>query len=345
MTALARHDEYFSREQIDTIKSVVCPGITDNELKLFSEVCRQTKLSPFAKQIYVTKRPTWDPDTKTKIPKMTIQTGIDGFRLIAERTGKYRGQTQFQWCGLDGVWKDVWLSPKPPAAARAGVIRSDFSEPLYRTARWDAYVQVKQGGEPNSMWAKMGPEQLAKCAEALALRTAFPQELAGLYTDDEMAQADNEAPRPADVRATVIEQPKPMAVAPKQLQPDAEQPAEGEWGPRHERVWGLYANSSVVDQPLTSVPTEKLVAYIGRLEATVKGPASSKTPEAAANAKRASIDAVPYLNAARAELVERRKMEAEMAGANAETGELPDQEVGAPFLADPSDDPAGDHAS
>jgi hypothetical protein len=136
--------------------------------------------------------------------------------------------------------------------------------------------------------------------------------------------------------------PKLAALPPS---PDAEQPPEGEWGPRHERVWGLYANSSVVDQPLTSVPTEKLVAYIGRLEATVKGPASSKTPEAAANAKRASIDAVPYLNAARAELVERRKMEAEMAGANAETGELPDQEVGAPFLADPSDDPAGDHAS
>lgn len=83
MTQLARQDEFFSREQVDTIKSVICPGITDNELKLFSEVCRQTKLSPFAKQIYVTKRPTWDPETKTKVPKMTIQTGIDGFRLIA----------------------------------------------------------------------------------------------------------------------------------------------------------------------------------------------------------------------------------------------------------------------
>jgi hypothetical protein len=112
--------------------------------------------------------------------------------------------------------------------------------------------------------------------------------------------------------------PEPAAVT--------EQPPEGEWGPRHERVWAFYKTSSVVDQPLTSIPTEKLVTYIERLEATIKGPATSKTPETAANAKRASFDAVPYLNAARAELVERRKLEAEMAGADAETGELPASE-------------------
>jgi hypothetical protein len=129
------------------------------------------------------------------------------------------------------------------------------------------------------------------------------------------------------------------AAEPK-LPANSEQPPEGEWGPRHERVWAFYSNSSVKDQPLTSVPTEKLVAYIDRLEQTIKGPATSKTPETAANAKRASVDAVPYLAAARAELVERRKLESEMAGVV-----LPDQEVGAPFLADPSEDPALEHSA
>lgn len=306
MTALAKHDEYFSREQIDTIKSVVCPGITDNELKLFSEVCRQTKLSPFAKQIYVTKRPTWDPDTKTKVPKMTIQTGIDGFRLIAERTGKYRGQTQFQWCGLDGVWKDVWLSPKPPAAARAGVIRSDFSEPLYRTARWDAYVQVKQGGEPNSMWAKMGPEQLAKCAEALALRTAFPQELAGLYTEDEMGQADNEAPRPAEVRATVVEQPKPTAAPePRQMSASIQ--------PLPSRTSKNYPQKRYADVPYGSLSPAALSEYITYYE--------DKLPTIEQANHRHGAER--HLEAARTELNERRKMEAEIAGADADTGEVP----------------------
>lgn len=210
MSALAKHDEFFSREQIETIKNVICPGLTDPEVGLFSEVCKQTKLSPFAKQIYVTKRPTWDAGLQRSIDKMTIQTGIDGYRLIAERTGKYNGQSAFEWCGADGIWKDVWLGTKPPAAARATIHRSDWAQPVVRVARWEAYVQTKKGGEPNSMWAKMGPEQLAKCAEALALRTAFPQELSGLYTDEEMGQADNEpAPRrQPEVRATVVEKPR-----------------------------------------------------------------------------------------------------------------------------------------
>lgn len=319
MTALARQDEFFSREQVETIKAVICPGITDNELKLFSEVCRQTKLSPFAKQIYVTKRPTWDPELKTKVPKMTIQTGIDGFRLIAERTGKYRGQVAFQWCGDDGVWKDVWLSNKPPAAARAGVIRSDFTEPLYRTARWTAYVQTKQDGSPTQMWAKMGPEQLAKCAEALALRTAFPQELSGLYTEDEMHQADNEPSRPAEVRATVVEQrqPEPKQLTAANVQAEPEE--------KHRRVWALYKNSSVVGQPITSIPDDKLNSYIERLEKTASDRRNEKTSATA-------DDAQLYLVAAREERNERermkRELEAEQVGADPETGEvLSDEEI------------------
>jgi len=208
-TAVALHENKpmaFSGEELDLIKNTICKGATDSELKLFLHQCRATGLNPLARQIYSVQRKEYRDGAWKDI--RSIQVSIDGFRLIAERSGKYAGQVGPYWCGEDGEWKDVWTGKGDPIAAKVGVLRSDFTEPCFGVARFEAYAQKKKEGGLTMMWGKMGDVMIAKCAEALALRKAFPQELSGLYTSDEMAQADT-APdvKPYDVDTSKPESP------------------------------------------------------------------------------------------------------------------------------------------
>ena len=163
----------WTADQQKLISSTIAPNCTPDELKLFAYACQRTGLDPFSRQIYAIKRSN----------KLTIMTSIDGLRSIAERTGQLDGSST-EWCGDDGIWSDVWLGNKPPAAAKTTIWRKGSTHPFVGTALYRDY-NASQG-----MWSKMPAAMIAKCSEALALRKSFPHNLSGLYSVDEMEQAE-----------------------------------------------------------------------------------------------------------------------------------------------------------
>lgn len=173
--AITQEQSYWSEKQIAALKQLGLANANPADLAVFFHQAQKTGLDPFARQIYMIERGG----------RFTIQSSIDGLRIVALRSGNYGGQTPAEWCGDDGVWKDVWLDKNPPLAARVGVYYKDAPNPTYATAKWDSYAQT------SPIWRKMPDLMLAKCAEALALRKAFPNDLSGIYSDEEMAQADS----------------------------------------------------------------------------------------------------------------------------------------------------------
>lgn len=160
----------FTPEQVNLIKNNYCKGASNDELKLFFYVAKQSGLDPLKRQIYSIPRGN----------QRTIQVAIDGFRVIAERTGNYAGSS-------DPILH--YDSNKQPQLVKATVTvykivngqKCDFTA----SAVWDEYNQPR-----SPMWKKMPTVMLSKCAEAQALRKAFPDALGGMYTHDEMNQAD-----------------------------------------------------------------------------------------------------------------------------------------------------------
>ena len=160
----------WTRDQIDLIKKTVAKGTSDDELKLFLYTCQKTGLDPLIRQIYAVKRGGVSN-------QMSIQTGIDGYRLIAERTGKYAPGREPSFTEKDGRLVSATAYVKK-------LVQGEWHD----VAATAFYAEYEQPTGP--MWRKMPHVMLAKCAEALALRRAFPAEMSGVYTQEEMSQAE-----------------------------------------------------------------------------------------------------------------------------------------------------------
>lgn len=210
----------FSSGQIATLRQLGVENATREDLAVFFHQAVRTGLDPFARQIYMIGR--W---TKQGT-KQTIQTGIDGYRLIARRAADASRETfgyeDTLWCGEDGEWRDVWLPKTAPAAAKVTVLRN--GERFSAVALFSEYAGTTKDGSYTQMWATKGAIMIAKCAEALALRKAFPQDLSGIYTAEEMAQADSEtapAAQPPRLRPSATSRVAQAMAAESQAEPVA----------------------------------------------------------------------------------------------------------------------------
>ena len=196
--AIEADQAQFTPMQVSALAQIGVDHASEGDLAVFFHVCQRSGLDPFAKQIYMIGRQVNEkaPNGEwVKVTKQTIQTGIDGFRLIGRRAAdRARHGVSVkapEWAHADGSWRQVWMSAwGTPVAARVTIQRG--GEPFTAVALFDEYKQTKYGGELTSMWGQRPAGQLAKCAEALAWRMAFPQDLSGIYTDDEMDQADTQ---------------------------------------------------------------------------------------------------------------------------------------------------------
>jgi phage recombination protein Bet len=150
---------------------------TDEDVNFLLLKAAEYGLNPLKGQIYATWRGG----------KIQVETTLDGLRVLAERTGAYRGQTKPEW--YDGEqWTDVWIDDREtPVAARVGIRRKGFPEPLFVTVHWREFKQTNNNGELAAMWQEKPAHMLAKTSASLGFRAAFPGEAGGIYTAEEMA--------------------------------------------------------------------------------------------------------------------------------------------------------------
>lgn len=158
-----------SKDKVELIKRTVCRGASDDELELFIHVCQRCGLDPFMKQIYSVKR----------AGVMTIQTSIDGLRLIADRSGNYSPGSEPNY---------VYTEEGKLLSATAHLKKRTNDGHWHNVSATAFFNEYKPNGA-SPFWTNMPHVMLAKCAEALALRKAFPAEMSGLYTSEEMDQS------------------------------------------------------------------------------------------------------------------------------------------------------------
>lgn len=168
-----RRPEDFTQEQMDLLKRTLGVDLSDDEFALWTEIAKHCGLDPFRKQIYAVKRRSRGEN------RMVVMTGIDGYRAIAARTGLHAGTD-------DPIYEGASRNKQYPGKATITVYKliGGMRVPFTASARWEEYVPPE--GQ-NHAWKRSPHLMLGKCAEALALRRAFPEELAGVETEETIA--------------------------------------------------------------------------------------------------------------------------------------------------------------
>lgn len=197
----------YTPAQLDLVKRTVAADCNHDEFSLFVEVCKRVGLDPFRKQIYAMVYSKDDPDKR----KLSIITGIDGFRAVAARNQDYRPDDAEPSITYRDDLKDPVTNPLgiEKAVVRAFKLAPNGEwHPVVGVAYWDEFAPVaeiweysqeagkrqpsgkfKLGGN----WIRMGRIMIVKCAEAQALRKGWPEDLSGVYAPEELARADAEA--------------------------------------------------------------------------------------------------------------------------------------------------------
>ncbi len=164
--------------QIELVKNTVAKGASDDELKLFLYVCSRAGLDPFTRQVHLV--PRWDSKLGTEV--RSIQIGMDGLRSIAERTDAYAGNDDPIFEGEKKIGNKT--VPEKAKVVVRKIVQGNIVD-FTASARWEQYFPGEKMG---FMWLKMPHLMLGKCAEALALRKAFPSVMVGLYIPEESPQ-------------------------------------------------------------------------------------------------------------------------------------------------------------
>jgi phage recombination protein Bet len=236
----------FTEQELAAMRAEYCKGATDTQFDLFISECKARNLRPGVHLVFQLRNSKeYDPSVGASVfvKKPYWITTIAALRLIAQRTGEYLGQGPDEFvylddAGLPTIKSDIPLpvsktdpTPREPWVARAKVYRKGFAEPMIGMARFEAYAGTRKIDKNSNevvltdMWLKRGSEQLQKCAEALALRKAFAEEMSGLMILEELKEVEEHTAPAAVTPASVV----PLPPSPPKVD---QTPAVGKNEPR-----------------------------------------------------------------------------------------------------------------
>ncbi|MGH7639480.1 MAG: phage recombination protein Bet [Candidatus Dormibacteria bacterium] len=156
--------------------------MSDDEFTLFMVEAARLGLDPVTHQIV----PVMFYSAKRQRQEMTIIITITGMRSLCQRTGKEDGTDgpEFTEDGLN--WTKLWMDDdSQPKAARFTIYRKGMAHPYEGVAKWSEFVKKDRSGRVERFWRDMPQHMLGKCAEAVARRMAFSDELQGVYVAEE----------------------------------------------------------------------------------------------------------------------------------------------------------------